>query len=172
MKRPVALVAVSALLACHAGTAATAVGPMPDIPVYELVQPGAGTPISISRASRDPLAELNATKRVTLAANNADVRTLLLWLAQESGVSLVVSSDVNARVSVTFTDVPAGQAMRAIVAQAGLSLLAPVEGLWPPVVFYHAPVNIDSVTADVIAARFGVSAEMAKWIVESRPRPD
>ena len=125
----------------------------------------------VPSTARDPLAELGATKRVTLTSSNADARTLLIWLAQQAGVSIVVSPDVTARVSVSFTDVPAGEAMRAIMSQAGLSVLASSAGSpWPPVIFHHLPVNINEASAETITARFGVTAEMARWIVESRPR--
>lgn len=145
--------------------------PLSDIPVYELTQPAANAPYVVTRnPSRDPLAELGATKRVTLTTNGADARTLLLWLAQQAGVNLVVSPDVNARVSVSFTDVSAVDAMRAIMAEAKLSVLSSaLQPPWPPVVFHQLPVNINTASAAVIAARFGVSDELAKWIVESRP---
>ena len=87
-------------------------------------------------------------------------------------MNLVVAPDVSARVSVAFTDVPAGEAMRAIIAEAGLSLLAgDSRSPWPPVVFYERPVNVNEVDAASIVSRFGVSLEMARWLVESRPRP-
>lgn len=148
--------------------------PMPPIPVYEIAPRVEGeTGISLSRAqSRDPIGDLGETKRVSLTAKDADARMLLLWLAQESGVSLVIAPDVTARVSVSFDNVPAAEAIRAIIAKAGLSLLAPgMQSPWPPVVFYHMPVNIKQASAETIVARFGVSLEMAKWIVDSRPKP-
>ncbi len=146
--------------------------PLPAIPVYEIAPTDSGR-VSITRnPSRDPLAELSATRRVSLTANNADARTLLLWLAQQAGVSLVVAPDVSARVSVNFNDVSAYEAMRAIIAETGLSLLTSgLRSPWPPVVFFHLPVNVNEVNAEAIVARFGVSMEMAKWIVESRPKP-
>lgn len=148
--------------------------PMGPIPVYEIVPtPDVAGGISIAPTrSQDPLAGLDATKRVTLSANNASARTLLLSLAREAGVSLIVSPDVTARVSVNFNDVPAAEAMRAIITEAGLSVLtAGLQSPWPPVVFYQLPVNVNQASAETIVARFGVSAEMAKWLVESRPKP-
>ena len=145
------------------------------IPVYEIVPspPGAAT-IAFAPTSRprDPLADLGATKRVTLTATNADARALLLALAREAGVSIVVSPDVSVRVNANFVDVPAADAMRAIIAEANLSVLTTgPQSPWPPVVFFQLPVNIDRATVETIVARFGVSAEMAKWIVENRPKP-
>ena len=145
---------------------------LPNIPVYKITpsNPG-GTKIAPAPA-RDSIAALRATKLVTLATNNADARTLLLWLAQQAGVSLVVAPDVTARVSVDFKDVSAGEAMRAIMARAGLSVLTSgFDSPWPPVVFYQLPANINEASVETIVALFGVSPEMAKWIVESRAKP-
>jgi hypothetical protein len=145
--------------------------PMRAIPVYEIVPTEGGVSVAPARA-RDPFAGMDGSKRVTLSANNADARTLLLSLAREAGISLIVSPDVSARVSVNFDDVPAAEAMRAIISEAGLSVLtAGLQSPWPPVVFYQLPVNINLVSAETIAARFGVSDELARFIVESRPRP-
>jgi hypothetical protein len=147
--------------------------PLPAIPVYEITPNADSGGVVIARVpGRDPLGALGATRRVTLTANNAEARTLLLWLAQEAGVSIVVSPDVTARVSVHFADVAAVDAMRAILAEARLSVLSSgMNPPWPPVVFHQVPVNINESSAESIAARFGVSAEMARWIVESRARP-
>lgn len=168
----VAVVAVLSLVSCRPpwSRAGAPARPLPDIPVYEL-RPTDSVGVSIvPTPSRDPLA--SATKRVSLTANNADARTLLLWLAQQAGVSLVVAPDVTARVSVTFNNVPAHEAMRAVMAEAGLSLLTSgLQSPWPPVVFHQMPVNVDEISADAIVARFGVSREMARWIIESRPKP-
>jgi hypothetical protein len=148
--------------------------PLPPISVYEITPTQDSTRVTVSRVPeatpRDPLAALGATRRVTLNASNADARTLLLWLAQEARVSLVVAPDVTSRVSVNFENVQAHDAMRAIMAEAGLSVLTtPRQPNWPPVVFYHMPVNVNEVSAEGIMERFGVSAEMAQWMVESRP---
>lgn len=148
--------------------------PLPPVSVYEITPTEDSSRMTVSRAPepspRDPLATLGATRRVTLTARNADARTLLLWLAQEAQVSLVVAPDVTSRVSVNFENVQAHDAMRAIMAEAGLSVLAaPRQPNWPPVVFHQLPVNVNEVSAERVVERFGVSAEMAKWIVESRP---
>ena len=145
---------------------------MPDIPAYELT-PTEGGGLAITRTpGRDPLSALGATKRISLNARDADAKTLLLWLAREGGVNLVVAPDVNARVSVNFTDIPAGEAIRAVMAEAGLSIVTSgLQSPWPPIVFFQVPTNINESTVQTIVQRFGVSAEMAKWIVESRPKP-
>lgn len=159
------------VIACRAPAGEPA-EPLPPLAVYEI------TPADSSRVrvlpapptARDPLAALGATRRVTVTASDADARRLLLWLAEEAGVSIVVSPDVTTRVSVHFEDVQAHDAMRAIMAEAGLSVLtAPRQPNWPPVVFYQMPLNLNAATPEQIVERFGVSAEMARWIVESRP---
>jgi aspartate aminotransferase-like enzyme len=81
-----------------------------------------------------------------------------------------VAPDVTSRVTIHFENVQAADAMRAIIAEAGLSVLtAPRRPNWPPVVFHELPVNLDDVSVERMMERFGVSAEMAQWIVESRP---
>jgi hypothetical protein len=143
------------------------------IPVYEIVSsPDSLTPFLQPSRDRDPLSTIGGDTRVSLTSSNADARTLLLWLAQQGGVNLVVSQDVRARVSVNFADVPVSEAMRAVMAQAGLSFLVGDElSPWPPVVFYQLPIDINQASAEVIASRFGISIELARWIVESRVRP-
>lgn len=174
--RPRGQVAVTIVLLGFAGACRAPAGapaePLPPLAIYEIT-PADSARVQVSPApttAPDPIAALGATRRVTLTANNADVRTLLLWLAEEAGVSIVVSPDVTTRVSVHFEEVQAHDAMRAIMAEAGLSVLtAPRQPNWPPVVFYQMPVNVNAATPEEIVARFGVSAEMARWIVESRP---
>lgn len=110
-----------------------------------------------------------ALQRVSLRAVDADVRTLLLAIARQAGISLVVSDDVRGRVTVSLADASAIEALQAIIAEAGLSLAEPPSGaLWPPVVYYQLPVNANQASAETIAARFGVSIDLAKWIVENR----
>lgn len=168
---------LTAVIACSRSQPQSAAAPrmIDPIPVYEIAPgPTMDSPIALAPAQRadDPLAALGATRRVTLTAANADARALLLALAREAGVNLVVSPDVAVRVNANFSDVPAADAMRAIIMEAGLSVLTTgPRSPWPPVVFYQLPVNIDRASVETIVARFGVSAEMARWIVESRAKP-
>ena len=145
---------------------------MPDLPVYE-ISPRTDTLVLIPAdpGRRDVLGAGNG-RRVTLTTSGADARQLIVWLAQQAGISLVVSEDVNARLSVAFQDVLAVDALRAVMAEAGLSVLTGgPRAPWGPVVFYQLPVNVERATAEVIAARFGVSLDLARFIVESRPAP-
>lgn len=149
------------------------VAPLPTIPVYEIAsRTDTVAPRFAPSRTRDPLGHITSTRRVTITTSSQDVRTLLLWLAEQAGASLVISPDVRARVTVSFHDVPVVEAMRAVLAEAGLSVLVgPLEAPWPPVVFFQLPVNIETASAETIAARFGVSLELARFIVESRPKP-
>jgi len=122
-------------------------------------RPGAG----------DPLAGLGATRTVSVHAVDADVRTLLMAVAREAGLNLVVDGDVRARVSVSLDNVPAAEALRAIIESAGLMISAPgAARSVASAVFHQLPVNINTASAATIQARFGTSAEMANFIVESR----
>ena len=110
----------------------------------------------------------SATQRVSVRAIDADARALLVGIANQAGLDLVVSSDVNRRVSLTLTDVPALQAIQEIVVAAGLTISTPESRVLPSVVYYQLPVNVNEASAETIAVRFGVSLELARYIVESR----
>jgi hypothetical protein len=69
---------------------------------------------------------------------------------------------------VRLTDVPAEDAIKAITDVAGLSILPASDAAPATVVFYHAPVNVNDVSAEAIARRFDVSPELAKWVTENR----
>ena len=107
---------------------------------------------------------------MSVHATNADARTLLLAVARESGIDLVVDSTVRARVSISVSDVPAADAIRAIMESAGLAISTPTRAN-AAIVFYQLPINVNTASAATIAARFGTSSELANFIVESRPQP-
>lgn len=117
----------------------------------------------------DSAVRASSARRVTVRAVDADTRSLLIAVAQQAGISLVVSDDVRGRVSVSLVDVPGPEAIRAITEIAGLSISAPQTSTAVAVVFYQLPVNINNAPANVIANRFGTSTELANFIVESRP---
>lgn len=110
-----------------------------------------------------------AQPRVTLNASRADARVLIDALAQIAGVSVVMDSTVRGTVAVRLEDVPAVDALLAVIEAAGLAVETGIEKPWPESVFHQPPVNINTVPAAVISARFGVSAKLAEWIVKSRP---
>jgi hypothetical protein len=107
---------------------------------------------------------------VSLTAADVSVRELLPLLAEAAGVDLVLSPEVEGRVSVRFLDVPAAEALDAVMAQAGLAAPAPPLSVpWiPAVVFYELPVNVNMADALTLQRRFGISAAAAALIVASR----
>ena len=119
----------------------------------------------------DPLASIPQGSPITLAARNVDVRVLLLALAEQAGISLVIDPSIESRTTVNFTNVPAAEALRAVLASANLGVVTGPPPLpFGPTVFYTIPVNIDEASAELIQARYRVSPELARWIVESRPQ--
>lgn len=110
-----------------------------------------------------------AQPRVTLNASRADARVLIDALAQIAGVSVVMDSTVGGTVAVRFDNLPAIEALYAVIDAAGLAIERGVEKPWPESVFYQPPVNVNTAPAGVISARFGVSGKLADWIVKSRP---
>lgn len=119
----------------------------------------------------DPLARLPAGATVSLAAAAVDVTTLLVALADAAAISLVVDPDIDERITVSFHDIPAREALRLVLAESGLFIAAgPPEPPFGAVVFYSLPVDIDGANAETISARFGVSREAAEFVVRARRR--
>ena len=111
-------------------------------------------------------------RTVTLTAANVDLRVLLPLLAEAAGVSLVLGPEVRGTVSVSLRAVPARAALESVLEEAGLSLAGAsrLAAPWGPTVFYPIPVNVTTASAETIRRRFDVSAELARFVVESRPR--
>ena len=130
---------------------------LPSLPAEALVE---------QRAAPPRVENLN--ERISVRAIDADARALLIGIAAQAGINMVVSADVNRRVSVTLTDVPAIQAIQEIAQAANLTVATPENRALPAVVYYQLPVNINTASAETIAKRFGVSDELARWIVEAR----
>lgn len=158
-----------------AGCARPQPAPLPRSPApAPLPELGAGIPepAPVPRAPRpptDPLASTPPGNPITLSARNVDVRVLLLAIAEEAGVSLVIDPTIEGRTTVNLANVPAREALRAVLAGAGLRIApGPLAPLFGPVVFYAIPVDIDEASAELIQARFRVEPELARWIVESR----
>ncbi len=160
-------VAVVVLAAC-AGAAeppSPAPGPMPELRVQQ--RAGAEEPEPLRMELQVP-----TEGRVTLTATNADVRVILPLLAEAAGVSLLVEPDVQGTVSVHFEDVPALDALRETLDQAGLVVVTSLRPPGGPTVFYTVPVNLNEATVAEIRARFGVSEELARFIVRTRVPPE
>jgi hypothetical protein len=148
-------------------SAAAAAQPLPQLPVQSVVT----VPVQPVRP-RDALDALPATRLVTVNAVDADVRSLLLLIARQAGVSIVVDPSVSGRVWVSLTDVPVADAMRAVLESAHLTVRSDAtSATQAAVVFYQLPINVNTATAPVIANRFGVSDALANFVVESRPKP-
>ena len=147
-----------------------AIGPIP--PGYVLA-PSGTLPEALPSLPAVPVVSApESARRVTVTAVDADARSLLIAIAREAGINVVVSADVRRRVSVSLTDASADEAIAAIIAQAGLSISRPA-ATQAAVVFYQLAVNVNQAPAEAIAVRFGTSAELARWIVESRaPKSD
>lgn len=106
--------------------------------------------------------------RVTITADNADAREVLLAIARVGEIDVVVSSEIRTRVTAHLIDVPAEQAIQAIADVTGLGILRPAAPGSATVVFFQPPVNVNRARAETIASRFGVSNELAKFVVESQ----
>ncbi|MGH7636567.1 MAG: outer membrane beta-barrel protein [Gemmatimonadaceae bacterium] len=111
-------------------------------------------------------APASAAPRVTITADNADARDVLLAIARLGGLDVVVSSQVQTRVTAHLIDVPADQAIQAIADVTGLGVLRPAAPGGATVVFHQEPVNVNGAKTAKIASRFGVSGEMAKFVAE------
>jgi len=110
-------------------------------------------------------------KRITLNAVDADARSLILAIAKEADLNIVVSSDVKSRVTIAIKDVPAMEAIESVIEAAGLQLSTSTKSaMLPAVVFYQIPLDVNKASAEAIVARFGVSREMADFIVASREK--
>ena len=168
---PVLCAGVAACTPRPAVTVVHAPEPLPTLRIEEVVgtglapEPGGplGRPVgdeSVGAGGPGP--------RVNLTATGADLRALLAALADAAGVSLVVAPEVQGRVTVHFEDVPADEALRTLIREAGLMVASPLAAPWGPVVFYVAPVNVNEADAETIRARFGVSEELARFIVRAR----
>lgn len=150
-----------------------------------LARPGGGDPPALSPPlpvvqpaqprtvvePRDLLDSLPPGPPVTLSARDQDVRALLVGLAELAGISLVLDPAVEGRITVRLDRVPARDALRTVLAAAGLSLVTgPPAAPWGPVVFYTVPINIDTASPAQIRARWNVGPEALDWIIRSRPR--
>lgn len=142
--------------------------PLPELPMTAALTP---RPERADRAPRDGrlLDFMPPGEPITLQAQDADVRALLIAFADAAGINMVLDPEIAGRVTVNLVEVPVRDAIEAVLAQAGLGI-APdvVEPPLGPVVFYVLPVDVDEASAELIAARFDVSLELARVIVVNR----
>lgn len=171
------LTAVAAVLAVACAPMEPLPDPAPDtraaprrpLPAVRVEQVAGGEAIHPSPAGLEAeLAALERGERVTLTAHDADLRALLVALAEAAGVDLVVGPAVQGRVTVHLEDVAARDALDALIEESGHMIARPMRALWGPVVFYVVPADVDAMDAAGIRARFGVSAELARFMVRAR----
>lgn len=118
----------------------------------------------------DVITPASVERRVSIDALNADVRAVLLALAEQGGVNIVVDPAVRSRITLSLHDVPVSAAIDAVMRQAGLQVAgdASFKSPYGPVVFYQLPVNVDALDVEGIMKRFGVGREIAETIVRAR----
>ena len=108
---------------------------------------------------------------VDLEMADAPVRLILQRLADIGGLQLIISPNLNKTLSVQYIHVPVSVALNDVVKRAGLRLGAGPAPNLPfdtVTVFYQLPANVDSMSAEAIMRRYGVSKAMAELIVKSR----
>ena len=108
--------------------------------------------------------------RVTITADNADAREVLMAIARVGNLNVVVSSEIRSRVTAHLIDVPADQAIQAIAQVHGFGVLRPAAPGAATVVFFQPAVDVNGARAETIAARFGVSSNLADFVVQSQPK--
>jgi hypothetical protein len=145
--------------------------PPPDLPSSQLAAPvivpvprGSG-----ATAAPEPRVDIDTHSR------DEDVRPLLEFVGRAGGYRLVFPTTFDRRVRVSLTNVPVSVALATLLEAANLTLESSTPAALPAatrgVVFYELPVNVDSLSADAIVKRFGVSLAIAEMIVTSRAKP-
>jgi hypothetical protein len=136
-------------------------------PVQEIV---IGTPPGAGAASGMVVSE-PSEPTVDLEMVDAPVRLILQRLAEIGGLQLIIPPNLNKTLSVQYVRVPVSIALNDVLKRAGLRLGAGPAANLPfdtVTVFYQLPANVDSMSADAIMRRFGVSRAVADLIVKSR----
>jgi hypothetical protein len=126
----------------------------------------AAPPVSAGPVLADPI-----EPRVDLEMVNAPVKLVLQKLADIGGLELIIPPNLNRTLSVQYVRVPVSVALADVLARAGLRLgpaALPNMPFDTVTVFYRLPANVDSMSADAIVRRFGVSRGLAKLLVDSR----
>lgn len=113
-----------------------------------------------------------AGQRITLTAVGTDLRSLLTGLAEAAGVNLVVAPGVEGRVTVHFDNVPAREALEQVVRETGHVIARPLSAPFGRTAHHMVPVNVNHANVALIRARFGVSEELARFLVQARVPPE
>ena len=107
----------------------------------------------------------------SLIAVDSDVRLVLQRIAEIGNLDLIIPGSIKKTISVRYVHVPVSVALKDVLTRSGLRLGTGASAPLPfdtVTVFYRLPANVDSLSADGIIRRFGVSREIAELIVRSR----
>jgi hypothetical protein len=166
-----AVIAIGGIAACHSPAPAPArTTSVPAVSAEPLAEPSLPSPAPVRADTTHA-----APEQIVTLTGDWDVRLALEEIAKTAGYSLIVSPAVPSRkIRLSIVNAPASQALAAVLETAQLTL-EPTRGPVPPwnpsVVFYQVPVNVDSLSADAMMKRFGVSRDIANLIVSGR-RPE
>jgi hypothetical protein len=108
---------------------------------------------------------------IDLEMSGAPVRLVLQRLAELGGLRLVIPPDIDKTISVQYVHIPVSVALADVLNRSGLRLGAGPAPRLPfdtVTVFYPLPANVDSMSAEAIVRRFGISRATAELIVRSR----
>ena len=175
-KRTAQVMTVALLTSCarqHVEPTVRVIPPPPSLSSAALsppvIVPVSAAAASVPDPSREPRVDIDTHSR------DEDVRPLLEFVARAGGYRLVYPTNLNRRVRVSLTNVPVSVALTTLLQAADLTLESTTPGVQlpslRPVVFYELPMNVDSLSADAIVKRFGVSPAVAEMIVTSRGKP-
>lgn len=164
---PVALLGASLVLAGCFHRRREAPVETPVKPVQEIVigTPPAAVPVT-GMAAAEP-----TEPTVDLEMADAPVKLILQRLAEIGGLQLIIPPNLNKTLSVQYVRVPVSVALNDVLKRSGLRLGAGPAANLPfdtVTVFYQLPANVDSMSAEAIMRRFGVSRAVAELIVKSR----
>ena len=167
----IALAAVAAV-GCHRHTGPDASPPAPRLPVQQVQAPGR-SPSQAAPLMPDAVSVADASEPYieSLIAVDSDVRLVLQKIAEMGKMDLIIPGNIRKTISVRYVHVPASVALKDVLTRSGLRLGTGTSAPLPfdtVTVFYRLPANVDSLSAEGIMKRFGVSREIAELIIRSR----
>ena len=150
--------------------------PLPPTTATGRVQEAISTPGANSARPVTPIASPTALPEapepyIDLEMIDAPVKLVLQKLAELGRLQLIISPNLNKTISVQYAHVPVSVALKDVLSRSGLRLGTGQASALPfdtVTVFYLLPANVDSMSAEAIMTRFGVSRRMAELIVASR----
>lgn len=150
--------------------------PLPPSTATVRVQEPVATPGASSARPVNPIASPMALPDapepyIDLEMIDAPVKLVLQKLAELGRLQLIIAPNLNKTISVQYAHVPVSVALKDVLSRSGLRLGTGQATALPfdtVTVFYLLPANVDSMSAEAIMSRFGVSRRMAELIVSSR----